>query len=79
MANEAPLERAAEAGADAANARRLVVLLRAAALAGGQHDPDLFDAAVLGHRRAQRRAQAALAALARQGRASETRAGRRAA
>ena len=64
----ARVEWVVETGADAAAARRLLALLRASALNGGRHDPDLFDAAVLGHRRAQRRARAALAAWARSGR-----------
>ena len=59
-----PTERVIETGADAAGARRLVGLLRAAALAGGRHDPDLFDAAVLSQRRAQRQARRALASWA---------------
>ena len=65
MAGYRPIERAAVAGAEAAAARRLVMLLRAAALSGGRHDPEVFDAAVLSHRRAQRRAQLELQALGR--------------
>src|SRR5688500_16735850 len=41
MTKTDPTERVLETGANAVAARRLVGLLRAAALAGGRHDPDL--------------------------------------
>ena len=59
-----PVERVVEAGLQATQARRLVTLLRSAALAGDSHDPEAFDAAVLRHRRAQRRAKQSLASWA---------------
>jgi hypothetical protein len=66
MANEnvLPVESVIEAGAEAAATRRLVRALRAAALTGGTHNPALFDAAVLEHRQAKRRAAQALASWA---------------
>ena len=69
MAKSYLIEYAVEAGAEAAEARRLVGLLRGAALVGGRHDPDLFDAAILAHRRAERQATVALAAWAKSRRA----------
>jgi hypothetical protein len=62
--NVLSVEAVIEAGAEAAAARRLVRALRAAALTGGTHNPALFDAAVLEHRQAKRRAVQALASWA---------------
>ena len=67
------VERLIETGADVTYARRLVRWLRASALSGRRFDSDVFDAAVLGHRRLKRRARAALEAWTQSQRPTPTR------